>query len=257
MNDGDGTLLVGLPEPVGRRARLGPFLSGRDALKFAGVAAVGAVVADATTPLAWLPFLGAGLLVGSVRLDGKGPDVHVADYLRWRWRRHPVTGTSPRSTVRDPEGTIARLPDGRCVAVLRSGGLPIGFLPSRDARVLFEGFRSLLRAQAHGLLLRMDAARIDPAPFRPRPGPDRGAGEGTALAGYRELIDVVSRARRRRQVDVMTWSDPGEPEPLHRLEDRVQALQGSLLMLGLSTQRLRGTALGQALTDLGLWGRSG
>jgi hypothetical protein len=256
MTDVEGALVVGLPEPVGRRARLGPFASGREALKFAGVAALGAVIADATTPVAWLPFLGVGLFVGVVRIDGKGPDAHVTDYLRWRLRRRPVPRRTRRTPPEAPVGAVGRLPGGRCVAVVRSAGVPLGFLPKRDARSLFEGFRGLLRAHGHGLLLSVDATLVDPAPLVPAGRPGTSATEGEALGGYREMVQLLARQRRQRCVDVVTWSDPGEPDPLDRLEERVQSLTGGLLTLGLPAERLRGPALGRAMARLGCRGVS-
>jgi hypothetical protein len=257
MSDADGALVVALPEPVGRKARLGPFVTGREALKFAGFAAVGAVIADATTPVAWLPFLVVGLVVGAVRIDGKGPDAHVTDYLRYRWRRHPLRRAGPRRAPTDPEGAIARLPGGQCAAIVRAGGVPIGFLPRRDARGLFEGFSGLLRAQHHGLFLSVDADPVDPGPLLPRKRPHAPEAERPALAGYREMLHLLARQRRRRNVSVMTWCEPDDPEALVRLEERVQALTGSLIALGLSPDRLEGPALGAALDRLGFRGGAG
>ena len=146
---------------------------------------------------------------------------------------------------------------GPSVAVLRSGGIPIGFLPRRDARTLFEGFRTLLRAHGHGLLLCADARPVDPAPLLPGGRAELPTAEQLALAGYREMLEVLLRRRRTRSVLVVTWSVPGEPDALERLEERVQALTGGLIALGLVAERLEGRSLGAALTEIGYRGGLG
>jgi hypothetical protein len=255
MPEREGPLVIPLPEPVDRKARLGPFLSGRDALKFAGISAVGAVVADATTPVAWLPFLGIGLLLGTVRIDGKGPDAHVVDYVRWRARQHPPPRRRRSGGAQLPTGAIVRLPGGRCAAAVRSRGRPVAFLPTGDARGLFEAFTTLIRTQGHGLLFGADVTPVDGRPLLPPKGPVGTEEEGAARRGYRELVDVLAQHCRTRAVTVVTWSDPEETEGLLRLEERVQALTGSLLALGVTAERLEGAALGGAVAGLGGPGR--
>jgi len=244
---------VALPERVGRTARLGPFPSGRDALKFASYAAVGAVVAGATDPWVWLPFLGAGFAVAAVRIDGKGLDARVTDYVRWRVRVGRRSG-GPGAPLRPgPRGGIGRALSGGYVAVLTTGGVPVAFLPSPDARELFQRFRELLRAHDGGLLFRVDTRPIDGNGLRPSPASLGTEGEGGAREGYRELVALLARHRRHRTVYVAVWVPAVGASAVARLEERVQALTGRLLALGLTPDRLRDARLGEALTAFG-WG---
>ena len=248
-------VMVGLPEPVGRRARLGPFPSGREAVKFASYAALGAVVAGATNPLLWLPFLGVGFLFAIVRHEGQGLDAHLLSYVRFRLRSGRSRGGSGGSSTVPCRGAVARTDPGRYLAVLSTGGIPIAFLPSPEARSIFEGFRALLRAHEGGLYFRMGLRRVAAAPLLPGRS-DRGPdSERVARDGYRELVLVLARNRQRRSVEIVTWVEADGAGSVARLEELVQSLSGRLLALGLVPERLRDSALGEALEGIG-WGGS-
>ncbi len=253
MSDEGSGLWVGLPEPVGRPARLGPFASGRGALKFAGYAGVGAVVAGATTPLAWLPFLGAGLAATVLRLDGKELDAHVADYARYRARSRPRGRLRAAPEPAAVRGGIARGPHGKLLAVLETGGVPVAFLPRRESVLLFERYRTLLAAPRRGLFLTTECVRV-PAGALALPPSTRCAGaEREAREGHREMLRVLGGHLRRRQVLVVLWAEEGEAGGIARLEEAVESITGHLLGLGLTPRRLRDAPLGRALARIG-WG---
>lgn len=251
MSLGGEPLAVPLPEPVGRRARLGPFPSGQDAAKFASYAGVGAVVAGATDPIAWLPFLAVGFAAAVVRVDGKGLDAHLADRLRFRLR----AGGRRRGPAgaREPEGGVARAPDGRLVAVLETGGLPVAFLPRNDARALFDGYRALLGSLSGPLIVSVGSAPVPLGSLLPS-APATSAPEETARAGYLGLLRAVGRQRRRRTVRLAVVVERTSRGDLDRLERRVEQVTGHLFALGLLPVRLAGPELGRALRSLGAGG---
>lgn len=251
MTGAAGPLVVGLPERVGRPARLGPFPSGAAALRFAAIASVGAVVAGLLTPLAWLPFLGAGLVLGVVRLDGRGLDDHLSEYLRWRWRRRPGRGVAGPVMDGRPLGNVVAVGPSVRVAVLSTGGLPVAFLPRRETEMLFASFRDLLRGLGAGLFLHVGSRRVPPAPFLPRGGPGPGRSDADARAGYEEMVRLLTRRLRVRTVDVVAWCRKEEPDALAQLESRVQGLAGGLAALGLPVERLEGAALRRGLRRIG------
>ena len=250
MNAPREPVAVRLPEPVGRRARFGPFASGQDALKFAAVAGVGALCAEATNPLLWVPFLAAAALVGLARVDGRPLDAHAAEYVGWRVRRERRAGAR-RGERAAPAcvGAVASGPDGRRVAVIETEGIPIGFLPRREAEALFDGYRALLRAHDHGLVVVADVVPVAAPAFLPPEAPPGTPEEEAARAGYRELVALLLARRHRRRVRLLTWADPGAPGGLAALEGRVQALFGGLLGLGIPARRLEGVELARALSE--------
>lgn len=251
MSAASPELLVALPQPLGRRARLGPFPSGQEALKFAAVAGVGAVVADATQPMLWIPFLAAGFVLGVVRIEGQGLDAHASDYLRWRMRARRTDRPPAPSPAAAGPGRVARVGGGRYVAVLATGGLPIAFLPRAEAEALFGAYRSLLRAHGAGLWLHVETLPLGEGPAeaaRAGPSPARSA---AARSGYLELLELLGRRHRRRRVDIVTWTRRGTPDALARLEAQVETLYGGLTGLGLPVERLEGPALRAAIERLG------
>ena len=249
MTGPEEPLAVPLPDRIGRRPRLGPFPSGPDAVKFASYAAVGAVVAGATTPVAWIPFLLGGFAVAVARPGGKGVDARLADYVRFRYRarRRPGAGRRPVPV----RGAIARTRDGRTIAVVRTGGVPVAFLPRAEARGLFESYKALLRAEPGGFWMVASSAPIPRREILPTGAPPPSAPERAARTGYAEMLGVLVRRRRRRVVDVVLAADEGSGGSLRRLEDRIEALFGRLLALGLEPRRLRDAELARALATLG------
>ena len=250
------SVAVPLPEPLGRRPRLGPFPSSPAALKFAAIAAVGAAVAGATAAVVWVPFLLGGFALVTVRKEDRTMDGLVTDYLRWRFRAARGGRRGRGAIDRPPLGQIATGPGGARIAILETGGLPIAFLPRRDAETLFDGFRALLRAHGHGLYLHVRAVRIPSGSLRPASATDPSSAEATARAGYREMVGLLTRSRRARRVQLVTWTVAGEPDGLAQLEGRVEALYGGLSGLGLAVERLEGAALRRAMESIG-WTEAG
>lgn len=240
-------VVVPLPQPTGRRLRLGPFPSTREALKFVTYAAVGGVVAGLVNPLAWLPFVGGGFVLATYQPEGRSLDGRAADYVRWRWRCHGGGPTPPRARVRGP---FTRTSDGRMLAVLAAGGAPVAFLPAEDARRRFDQYRQLLRSLSDRVFLRVGVEPLLDGPFRGRGGrpsdPDAGA-----RAGYVELVRAVCRRRFVRRVDVILFAPSAGPTDLSRLESEVQTVRQSLEEMGVPSRRLRGSELARAVERAG------
>jgi hypothetical protein len=243
-------LAVSLPRPVDRRLHLGPFPSARDALKFAGVAAGGLLAVPIAGPVAIVPFALAGFLVAVYRTEGRSLDDRMMAYVSFRWRRRhgparpspPVHGPGPGRTV--------RLEGGRIGAVLVGPGVPVSFLPPDDARALFESTRRWLDSVGDGAYVVADTVPIPAAPFRPRLPPVESADRAAAV-GYDEVVRLLLRRRRSRRVTVVVW-EPSSRDGAERLEGRATASLEALAGLGVSAERLAGTALSAAVERLGL-----
>jgi len=251
MPSGDPVPVVELPERLDRPLRLGPFSSGRDALKFVTYAAVGAFLVPFFGAGAWVPFVAAGLAVSLWRPDGEAIDDRAAQYLRWRWHRLAgaarVTRPGPPRTGRR---SIVRLPSA-FAAIVRSGGLPLAYLPPADLARCFEGYRDLLRAFDGSVLLLSTRAPIHAAPFLPaEPAP--GGAEGVARQGYRELVEVIVHRRHVRHVYVALATPATGADGIGRLETQVATLLDRLRALGLRPVRLRDRSLDEAARRLGL-----
>jgi hypothetical protein len=91
---------------------------------------------------------------------------------------------------------------------------------------------------------------VDPVPFRPSAVPRAGEEERTARAAYEGWIAQQVAARRRRRVELVTWSHRSEPGGLEELEGRVEALRGGLAGLGLGVERLEGERLATAIRGI-------
>jgi hypothetical protein len=247
-------LVVSLPEPTGRRLRLGPFPSAREALKFVTYAAIGGVVAGLVTPAAWIPFVGGGFVFATYQPDGRGLDRLFADYCRWRWRSRWGGAPGPSARVR---GGVMRIEGGPCFAVLAAGGTPVAFLPPDDARRRFQRYREMLRALDHGAFLRVGVEPIPAGPFVGPTASGADAAEREARAGYQALVRLLCRRRSVRRVDVYLAARVGDGEPIARLEAQVSAVRIALGELGVAVRRLRGAELETAIRRLGFESPSG
>jgi hypothetical protein len=254
----DDTPWVSVPEPLDRRPRLGPFASGRDAVKFVAAAAVGAVVSLTVEPWAGLPVVAAGAVLALWRPDGESIDARLVAVVRWTVRRTSGTPTmTGHRTARTEEpGSTVRLPDGRRAAVLRTGGLPLAFLPPAELAREFDQYRELLRASEGGLIVVATAVPIHAGSLVPADGAIPEA-ERAAWAGYRELVELLARRRSVRRVLVaVAQAAPGE-EGLRRLDAAVDRVRGRLADLGVRAERLRGSPLADAARRLGWRERGG
>jgi hypothetical protein len=244
--------VAGLPERLDRRLRLGPFPSGRDALKFVTYAAAGALVIPVAGAVAWLPVLCAAFAVSVWRPDGEALDERLVAVVRWRWRDLRQEGSvTGRPGARDPRGAVVRLSSARRAAVVRMGGIPLAYLPPTELARRFELYRTLLRTVEGGFLLRAAPAPIHARSFVPGGAAPAGA-ERAAWAGYRELVDLIARRRLVRHVYLaVATAEPGA-DGLLRLESDLAALADRLTALGLRPVRLRDRALHDAVRRIAL-----
>jgi hypothetical protein len=251
-DSGASPLLVGLPEALGRRMRLGPFPSSRQALKFAAYAAVGGAVAAVVGAIWSVPFLGLGFLLSVYQSDGRALDEQLGEYVQFRWRSRPGAAVpGPGGLEPGTGGPYLTSVPGHLVAVVAAPGLPIAFLPPADARGLFETYRELLRGLDRGLVVHMGLEPITERPFLP-PGrrPETGSPEEAARRGYSEMVTLLCRRRYLRRVLIAIW-EPAGPQAALRLEREVDRLAANLGLLGVESVRLRGTPLRRAAAQIG------
>ncbi len=243
--------VIPLPERIDRSLRLGPFPSARDALKFLCYAAAGVLL----VPLLGLP-LGlaiatAGFLASAYHPGGQGWDERMLTVLRWKWRSAAggtvTAGPLPGPLVR--EGLV-RLGASDWAAVVRTGGIPLAFLPPAELARRFEIYRDLLRASEGRLCLVATIGSIRAAPFLPSeptaPGPDR-----DARIAYSELVELLCRRRRGRRVYLVIGGRETGMDAIARLEGQVAAILDRLAALGLRPVRLRDRALAEAARRIG------
>lgn len=255
MDGRDSFPWVTFPERLDRRLRLGPFPSGRDAVKFVVAAAVGAIVSLALAPWAGLPIVVAGALVALWQPDGEPLDERALAVVRWSVRRRArgaptmsmAAGTADRST------TVLHLPDGRSAAVVRTGGVPLAFLPPTELAGQFDRYRQLLRAVDAGMIVLTTSAPIYAAAVLPREAPSTAA-ERSAEDGYRELVTLIARRRSVRRVFLAVVQDASAPEAARWLDSAVDLLRERLADLGVRSERLRDRALADAARRLGFPG---
>jgi hypothetical protein len=251
MEEVDGPLLVGIPERLDRRLRLGPFGSGRDALKFLLYAAAGAVLAPLVSVWVGLPIVAAGLVTTTWRPGGEAIDERAAAVAAWSLRR--VAGEAPvrrRPSTGPRRRSWISLGPSRVAALLRAGGVPLAYLPAAELRRRFELFRDALRGGGGCLAFLATSAPIFAGALVPA-APSPGGNEGQARSGYRELVELIASRRSVRQVFVAVGAAAG-PEGISRLEGEVAALVERLEALGARPSRLRDRALLDAAQRLGL-----
>jgi len=244
--------VVGLPERLDRRMRLGPFPSGRDALKFVTYAAAGALVIPLAGAVAWVPVLLLAFALSVWRPEGEAIDERLAAVVRWKVR--DLWGGALVTIPVRPQGgerSTIRLSSARRAAVVRLGSLPLAYLPPTELARRFELFRTVLSTVGESVLLRATPAPIHARSFLPAEPVPSGA-EATARGGYRELVDLIARRRLVRQVHLaIAYSESGEGG-IARLETELAALLERLSALGVRPARLKGRALEDAARRVGL-----
>jgi hypothetical protein len=249
----DGPPWVSVPERLDRRLRLGPFESGRAAVKFVTAAAVGAVVSLAVEPWAGLPIVVGGAVVALWRPEGEGLDDRLLSVARWTLRR---SSPDRRMTALPGPGTPGahsrlRLPNGRDAVVLRTAGVPVAFLPPAELARQFDLYRELLRSVAGGIIVVATSAPIYPDAVLPSALPVA-EDERPARDGYQELVSLLARRRSVRRVLWVLAQDLPGVEGARRLEAAAGLLRERLADLGLRSERLRDRALSEAGRRLGL-----
>lgn len=218
---------------VPRRLRLGPFESGRDLVKFLGLATVGAMVASVSSVAVWAAFLGAGALVSLVRVRNQTLDDAALGYCRFRWR------SSRRSHRVRGAGVVGPGSPGRPRASpsVLAGGIPIAYLPPTELVRLFEAWRSTLDSLERPVGVRVRGERFSPLPFLPRArgadGPER-----DALDSYRQMVRMLLRPRYHRVVELSMADAPSEPGASDaRADIGIEELVGALHRLGIPARR--------------------
>lgn len=242
----DGPPVVPLPERLDRRLRLGPFPSARDALKFVTYAAAGAVAAPFTSPFLWLAVVAGGFAVCVVRSDGQAIDERALAFVLWKLRAGSggprVTRAATSRITR--EGFVAIRP-GQYVAIVRTGGTPVTYLPPIELARRFELFRHLLRSVGGGLAFLVTSTAMPPGPVLPNPLRSDHSDQA-ARTGYGELVNLLCRRRQIRRVYLALSVERTGPDGLADLELRVAALIDRLASLGVRSVRLRDRGLEDA-----------
>jgi hypothetical protein len=252
MADREGGPWIPVPERLDRRLRLGPFPSGREAVKFVTAAAVGAVVSLVVEPWAGLPIIAVGAILALWRPDGEGLDERLLAVARWALRRSVGEARLTTATRAPGNGQATLLlPDGRRAAVVRTAGVPLAFLPPADLARQFELYRELLRSVEGGLISSSTAVPIHAGSVLPTEIPLSEAERG-AEEGYRELVSLLCRRRSVRRVLLALAQDTPGVEGPGRLEAATQLLQERLADLGVRSERLRDRPLADAARRLGL-----
>ena len=245
----EGPPIIRLPERFDRRMRLGPFPSSRDALKFVGYAAAGAMLSPFSSPWTWLPVVAFGFVVAVWRPEGSAIDERAFRFLAW-WARS--AGPRGRTLTARPlvrQGFLQLSPH-HFVAVVRTGGTPVAYLPPDELARRFERFRDLLRSTEGSLTFLATTVPIRaPAVLPPRSVVD--GSDERAASGYGELVTVLCRRRLLRRVYWVLGSLDSPPDAIGRLEGRVAALLDGLSTLGLRPLRLRDRSLSEAARRFG------
>lgn len=252
MDDRDGLPWIPVPERLDRPLRLGPFPSGREAVKFVTAVAVGASVSLLVQPWAGLPIVAVAAVVAFWRPEGEGLDERFARVARWTIRqglpRRTMTAASHTSPAVGRRTVV--LPDGRAAAVLRTAGVPLAFLPPADLAHQFERYRELLRSLPTGLVVVATRVPIHADAVLP-PALPAAREERAAWEGYRELVALLARRRSVRQVLLALAQETAGVEGLERLEGTVGLLRARLSDLGVRSERLVDRALSNSARRLG------
>lgn len=211
-------------------------------MRFLVLGGVGAVLALEWGTLLWLPFLGGGFLLGTFRIDGEWADERMLARLRWRFgKRVPAARVDPGSRAARTFQTIG----GELWAGLVAGGIPLAFLPAAEAEQLFAAYRDVLRRSDAAIYLRVGRG---PIVLRPLPGPPEGrpAGLAKGRSGYAELLQLLLRRRRRREVHLFLAVPSGTTSSA-RLERNLEGFAAFFAAQGIPHRRLQGDELAQLL----------
>jgi hypothetical protein len=247
----DGPPVIGLPERIDRRMRMGPFASSRDALKFVLYAATAALLAPFTTPWIWLPLVAGGFAVSVWRPEGQAVDERAITFVQWKIRCWNPRGSADRMTgtplVR--QGLIQLNPH-HYAAVVRTGGTPVAYLPPDELGRRFELYRELLRSMDTGFVWLAATVPIRAQAVRPNSLPGS-PGELRAASGYSELVTLLCRRRLLRRIYIVIGTHDPSPDAIGRLEGRIAHLLEGLGALGLRPIRLRDRSLAEAARRFG------
>ncbi|MGA8604882.1 MAG: hypothetical protein WB788_07480 [Thermoplasmata archaeon] len=238
-----GTLSIGLPERLDRRMRLGPFPSSRDALKFVTYAAAGALLSPFASAWVWLPIVLAGFAVSVWRPDGQSLDERLLALVQWKFRSL-AGGKSVKEPMTRPlvrQGLLQLAPH-RYVAVVRTGGTPVAYLPPDELVRRFEIYRELIRSTTDSFAFLSTTTPIRSQALRPASQTGDGP-EGPARSGYSELVTLLCRRRLLRRVYFVVGTLETGPDAITKLEGRVANLIERLGSLGIRPTRLRDRAL--------------
>jgi hypothetical protein len=247
----DGPPVIGLPERVDRRMRLGPFASSRDALKFVTYAATGALLAPFASPWVWLPVVVGGFALSAWRPDGQAIDEKAFTLLAWKlrcWNPQKPGGRVTRAPL--VRQGLLQLPSGGYAAVLRTGGTPVAYLPPEELARRFELYRELIRSIDSGFVWLATAVPMRSQAVRPGP-PSGRPEERAACSGYSELVALLCRRRLLRRIYFVLGVHDATPDAISGLEGRVAHLIEGLGTLGLRPIRLRDQSLAEAARRFG------
>jgi hypothetical protein len=248
---GEGPPLIVLPERLDRRMRLGPFPSSRDALKFVAYAAVGALLAPFLSPWLWLPIVLGGFAVSVWRPEGRAVDETALLFVAWKVRSARLGGSLTRSgSPPIARQGLLRVGSHRHVAILRTGGTPIAYLPPEELARRFDLYRDLLRSTDGSLAVFATTVPIRAPTVRP-PSVGPIARDAPARAGYSELVDLLCRRRLLRRVYLVLGTLEGDTDSIGRLEGRVANLAERLSAIGVRSTRLKDRALAEAARRFG------
>jgi len=247
----DGPPVIGLPERMDRRMRLGPFASSRDALKFFLYAATAALLAPFATPWIWLPLVAGGFAVSVWRPDGRALDERAVAFLAWKFRCWSPGDGGDRMTGAPLVRTgLLQLPSRRYAAVVRTGGTPVAYLPPDELGRRFELYRELLRSIDSGFVWLATTTPIRAQAVRPE-SCSGSTDEQRAASGYSELVSLLCRRRLLRRIYIVLGTQDSGPDAIGRLEGRVAHLLEGLGALGLRPIRLRDRSLVEAARRFG------
>lgn len=249
-----GPPIVSFPGPLDRRMRLGPFPSGRDALKFVAYAAVGAIFAPTPYPMLAVPIVLAGLLVTLWKPGGEGIDERLAVLVKFAVRRgRRSAGPRPAPVRSGLRSSVVSVGAGSWAAVVRTGGVPVAFLPPLELARRFDLYRELLRSLGSDWRFLATAAPIFTGPLVPG-SPSAAAPDRAARLGYQALVQLLCRRRAVRQIYVALTTSGERLSSSSQLEQAAQALEHRLEGLGVRAERLHGRVLMAAVRRLGLRG---